>query len=200
MLLFPLTTPILPSTRKHQGPVQIMFELGSSTYGCVSFPPSILRQGKNHSVGSLLKVRQEGTFLNCFWKRRCSMGANNVSLTILCGNVPIIMSLSEAFTAHTDMLCGEGIICSAYSIQAPPFQVQNLYVASSIRPHNKVSGGKQKCTLRNVFNPQRTKATYCLSDGTTWVTDTVKRPIGSVPGYGAPLFEILIRVLRPSLG
>lgn len=45
--------------------------------------------------------------------------ANNVSLTIFCGNDPRIVSLCEAFTAHTDTLCGEGIICSAYSVSSP---------------------------------------------------------------------------------
>lgn len=55
-----------------------------------------------------------------------------------------------------------------------------------------VSRGSRSGGYKAISSCINNFSLHFLSEGTTCVTDAVKRPIGSVPSYATPLFEILI--------
>lgn len=88
------------------------------------------------------------------------------SFNIFCGNV--IKFLSEALTTQTDMLCGEGIACSVYSISSPTLPTLEsvrglLHQTTKWRNPRKQKSENRRASWEAVCNLKELEPlTFCL--------------------------------------
>lgn len=83
--------------------------------------------------------------------------ANNVSLTIFCGNVPRIMSLSEAFAAHTDTLWGGHNMLHLLYFKPHPSKSRICTWPPPSDHIIKCQGGNRNAPLE-MFSPSKNKS------------------------------------------